>query len=594
MHLLLLATLLGAPADEKRLFTELDVGVTSRPATAVAVAPGADRVILAGVEGLLFRSSDGGESWEVVLRTRAQTLLPVEEQIAVEDAAEEAVEAELPDDVEASDFAADLDSDEMEEAIDNLQADLEETLSADRETGADTSLPEGDLSVATDVSVPLVRELPGVRRIRFVTAQVVYVATDQGLFRSIDGGRDFERLALPRTEKARDVRDVAVSRDIPTTLFATTAAGTLRSLDGGLTWDPVTGPAGGAPGLSVAVGPGTTPLVVVGTRWGVARSVDGGNTFEVLALPGEGVGQPVISVAVDPSGSRFYAVTPRVLYAGGTQQGRVLTPVGGAWRDALLVVHTEPGRPSRLWAGGRRGLFASSDAGRTAVELGEEAMVRDVVDVAVGTQDPELVVVATAAGVFALKPVGRDLKGVPPMARFQALVEREPTASEVAEWAVDSHRVDPAVTVQMRKRSRMSALAPRLTLEANAGPLQPDVPYLYYYREQRTEYRVEAMAIWGVEKLIANPTEASVQREHRRLLAERERVYARVLKQYEARRRLQVDLMMRGSKGTLTHARKLLRLRELTARLDAETGGRFSKEAQRRGAPEDGIGQEAR
>src|SRR5688500_18529149 len=107
--LLLLATLLGATAAEERLFTELDVGVTSRAATAVAIAPGNDRIILAGVDGLLFRSQDGGETWEVVLRTRAQTLLPVDEQIAVEDAAEEAVEAEIGDEVDASDFDADLD-----------------------------------------------------------------------------------------------------------------------------------------------------------------------------------------------------------------------------------------------------------------------------------------------------------------------------------------------------------------------------------------------------------------------------------------------------------------------------------------------------
>src|SRR5687767_11107038 len=88
---LLLTLLCAAPAPE-RLFAELDVALPGRPASAVAVSPVDDRIVLASVEGLLFRSSDLGATWDLVLRTSAQTVLPVEEQIEMEDQAEEAAE----------------------------------------------------------------------------------------------------------------------------------------------------------------------------------------------------------------------------------------------------------------------------------------------------------------------------------------------------------------------------------------------------------------------------------------------------------------------------------------------------------------------
>ena len=67
----LLVTLLCAAPPAERLFTELDVALPGRPASAVAISPTDDKIVLAAVEGLLFRSNNGGATWDLVLRTSA-------------------------------------------------------------------------------------------------------------------------------------------------------------------------------------------------------------------------------------------------------------------------------------------------------------------------------------------------------------------------------------------------------------------------------------------------------------------------------------------------------------------------------------------
>ena len=73
MHVLLAGFLLlnAAPAPLERLFAELDVGLSGRAATAVAVSPASDRILLVAVDGLLFRSRDGGRTFDLVFRRKA-------------------------------------------------------------------------------------------------------------------------------------------------------------------------------------------------------------------------------------------------------------------------------------------------------------------------------------------------------------------------------------------------------------------------------------------------------------------------------------------------------------------------------------------
>ena len=83
-------------------------------------------------------------------------------------------------------------------------------------TVPDEALPEGDDTTGAASRVPLMQELPGVRRIRFSSPQVVYAATHAGLLRSVDAGQTFEPLLLPGEPHLRDVRTLEDLARIPT------------------------------------------------------------------------------------------------------------------------------------------------------------------------------------------------------------------------------------------------------------------------------------------------------------------------------------------------------------------------------------------
>ena len=229
------------------------------------------------------------------------------------------------------------------------------------------------------------------------------------------------------------------------------------------------------------------------------------------------------------------------------------------------------------------------------MELGPESMVRDVVDISVSRQDKGLVAVATAGGALAYLPLANIPNGLTSVQLFRILVSQEPTESEAAQWAVDHHRSNPDHTATMATRVRLASMAPRLNL---SGAAASGIPYFYLdngtanYPVTRTlqnQFIVLGTATWRLDYLVARPYEGNVMREHLRMLKERDRVWRKVLRAYEQRRRMQMDMMTRPSRSAGALGQRRVKLDQLTATLDGLTDGRFSLEARRRGAPGDGV-----
>ena len=607
MSFLGLLLVVTAGASPQRLWVELDVGLPGRPATAVAFSPRDPNVLLVAVDGRLFRSGDGGETFDLVFKPGPRRGgLGVDEQLALDDAAEESAEEAAEDgaaldDVPTEDTADDeSDSDAVaddatDQATDDAEEEARDAMEADT-GGVNTSLPDGDLDVGTDAPVlPVARLAPGIRRVVFVDGHTVLVASHVGLFRSTDGGHNFEPVPLPGGGAIKDVRDVAISPQVPTFIVAATGGGTLLSRDGGVSWVPAPGQGGATEGISCAVGPGARPAVLVGTPGGLLRSADGAAAFVPVDLTGGHAHQPVLALAVDAAQNRVYVVTSTMLYAAAPVTG-VPAPVGGAWRQGLGAVMTSPHHAGQLWAGGNAGVFHAHNAGASAVELGEEAEVSEVMDVAVTATSPPLVGVATATGAAVFTSVEKAARGPNPLMLLRQLVAQEPTAAEVAEWAVDHHRMTPGVVRSMAVRGRLSWVAPDLTITA----VPPSAAYRHFVVDTgrpstaSNQWRfgsggASGLATWDLDRMLTRSEERFINREHIRLMRERERVFSKILKVYQQRRRLQADMLTRASRNRAAGVRRRLRLQQMTALLDAQTGGRFTLEARRRGAPGDGI-----
>lgn len=158
----------------------------------------------------------------------------------------------------------------------------------------------------------------------------------------------------------------------------------------------------------------------------------------------------------------------------------------------------------------------------------------------------------------------------------------EPSVREVQEQAIAYMRVHPEEVDSWRIRARTNALAPRLTTTGQ-GILnddrrtvdKPGDPTIISQDNDQSG-RLTVGATWDLNRLIFEPAEMAVARESVRIANLRDRVLDEVTRRYFERRRLQVDLELSPPKDLGDRVKKELRLQELTADIDAVTGGWFS------------------
>jgi photosystem II stability/assembly factor-like uncharacterized protein len=245
-----------------------------------------------------------------------------------------------------------------------------------------------------------------------VTTLTIFAGTDSGLWRSSDWGYRWDRAqGSDRGESLKEIGAVRSILALGPRVYVGADTGLYVSDDFGQTWART--------GLEVAVGavmpsryPQSDPTLFAGTATGLLRSVDGARTFVATAArdmwihrlewPGPAL---VIATArgvlfskdgaatVAPAGtglpagdaralavSSYFIVDP-VLFAGVGTSGVYRSQNGGAtWTASGLDGHTVTDLVwlgPFLYAASDRGLFRSEDAGRTWTPLGEG--LKDVV-----------------------------------------------------------------------------------------------------------------------------------------------------------------------------------------------------------------------
>jgi hypothetical protein len=167
----------------------------------------------------------------------------------------------------------------------------------------------------------------------------------------------------------------------------------------------------------------------------------------------------------------------------------------------------------------------------------------------------------------------------------------EPTVREVQDRTIEYVRVHPDAVDSWRTRARFNAIAPRLTTAAQ-GTLDDDLRTIQNLDATAAEIetatksntgRLTIGATWDLDRLIFEPQEMAVAREAVRTANLRDRVLEEVTRRYFERRRLQVDLELAPPTDLADRVRKELRLQELTADIDAFTGGWFSEKLEKAG-----------
>jgi len=161
----------------------------------------------------------------------------------------------------------------------------------------------------------------------------------------------------------------------------------------------------------------------------------------------------------------------------------------------------------------------------------------------------------------------------------------EPSIREVQEAAILYTRSHPDIIDSWRFRARTNALMPEFRAKVNTN-FDRDLrtrtntdasEAVVRTTDDNNTLQLEFRATWDLDRVIFDRNELGVWREAVRMSNLRDRVVDEVTRRYYERRRLQVDLELSPPTELGDRVRKELRVQELSADLDAMTGGWFSE-----------------
>ncbi len=271
----------------------------------------------------------------------------------------------------------------------------------------------------------------------------------------------------------------------------------------------------------------------------------------------------------------LYVATSRGIYLSGDQgqHWRLLAnpPVDLETLNAFVVLGEE--EDQRLLVGTKRGAFLFDDGRWTPLYQGMETNAMN--DVVKDTRGK--VYAATDRGVFYLSD-GQAL----PLFPSGDHLRNEPTIQQVHRWAIDYAEVSPDKIKNWRALAGKRALLPDLSVGLDRVESElfhwdtgPNPDNLLKGREL---INWDVSLSWDLGDLVWSTDQTTIDSRSKLMVELREDVLDQVTRLYFERRRLQAELAADALEPAVEFD-KQLRVEELTALLDAFTGGKFSHES---------------
>lgn len=222
-----------------------------------------------------------------------------------------------------------------------------------------------------------------------------------GLLRSRDGGKNWERLALPGTPA---LRALAIAPSAPDTVYAGGPAGIWRSTDGGDTWTNASGRTKPMKEVESLLVDPRSPLRVYAGTWRQAyRTLDGGGTWAPIAL-GMDLDRDVFTIALSPHDpDKLFAGTCGFLYKSSNGGDLWSNRMAGIAMDhrRIHTIAADPLDVHEIWVGTRGGIFRSMD------DANSFTLLRDGVSVSSILTDPKGTRVFAATEEFGILASGK-------------------------------------------------------------------------------------------------------------------------------------------------------------------------------------------
>jgi photosystem II stability/assembly factor-like uncharacterized protein len=202
--------------------------------------------------------------------------------------------------------------------------------------------------------------------------EVLWLGTEQALYRSGNGGATWilGRRGGVSALVQNPASGLLYAGSYPTGLM-------LRSVDGGVSWQALAGSPQSV--LALAIDPVQPQVLYAGSAKGLFKSVNGGASWARLThgLPNGSIG----ALAVDPRSRAVYAATssgvPGQIVFRSDDEGEHWTSVDGGMLKRTSALAVDAGRKGTVWAVSSGQLFRSSDRGRTWKEADDTEITAD-------------------------------------------------------------------------------------------------------------------------------------------------------------------------------------------------------------------------
>jgi len=252
-------------------------------------------------------------------------------------------------------------------------------------------------------------------------------------------------------------------------------------------------------------------------------------------------------------------------------------------------VARDPSEPDNIYLGTDEGVFESRDNGQSWQEFNDDGLVSRKIDfLLVPPSEPFTMYAATQKGVFKFSK-DEDVVDGPNLGvstNYKLLNDfnfgHEPSILEIQNAAISYAEVHPQKIDKWRKAARKSAFLPRLSfgidkdksdsLHWDAGA-NPDT-WVIGPEDEDTGWDIDLT--WDLGDLIWNEDQTQIDVRSKLMVQLRDDILDEVNRYYFERKKLQIELAEFPPENNHSRIQKELRIQELTANLDALTGGFFS------------------
>ena len=253
-------------------------------------------------------------------------------------------------------------------------------------------------------------------------SKLVYVATEEAVYKTRDGGQSWKRLSEGLTRVR--VMNLVIDPRLPANVFAGTLAdGVYKSPDGGRRWLPRN--AGIQKGTisanvnELVFDPLDSQVLYAATTVGVFRTKDAGQSW-TERMRGMNEINFIVALAVDP-------VSPNILYAGTsggvyrsfdgadhwTKTNNGLVPDDAKMASMALGVNRlliDPANPDVVYAGTTQGVFKTLNKGETWARLAADLGELYVSSLVLEPGNGQHLYMGTSTGIFQSQDSGQTWK----------------------------------------------------------------------------------------------------------------------------------------------------------------------------------------